>query len=134
MVTEVARVPINGLGRARRPRLNVRRVNFVAMLSLAAIVLSSSSPMSGQKRREAILRLRDDVSTVVARTSLTEKQTHKLDRCRATLLLAAQPGRARRAVPKGDLHAALKAIEKTMHSVPFQPEDRNLVQQDINQV
>ena len=43
-------------------------------------------PISAQKRREAILRLRDDVSPAIAPSTLNEKQTEKLDR-RQTLLL-----------------------------------------------
>lgn len=135
MATEVARASSIGLGRAGRPGLILRRrINFVAVVWLAAMAVSSAPTAYGQKRREAILRLRDDVSTAIARSSLTQKQTQKLDRCRATLLVAAQSGRARHVAPEGDLHGALKDIERTMRSSRFQPEDRTVVQQDINQL
>lgn len=134
MAMEVARARSDGLGRAGLPASIPRRVSGITALTLATIVLSTSSPVFCQKRREAILRLRDDVSTAIAHTSLNEKQTQKLDRCRETLLLAAQSGRARHTVPVRDLHGALKDIEKTIRSGRFQPDDRTVVQQDINQV
>ena len=88
-------------------------------------------PIHAQKRRDAILQLRDDVSTAMAHVSLTEKLTQKLDRCRQTLLLAAQSGRVYKAVTKRDLDAAVKDIEKALIGGPFQADDRDLVREDI---
>ena len=134
MAMQVARAHNDGLGRVGLPAPIPRQVSLITALSLAAVVLSTSSPVFGQKRREAILLLRDDVSTAIAHNILNQNQTQKLDRCRETLLLAAQSGRARRTVPARDLHGALKDIEKTIQSGPFEPDDRTVVQQDINQV
>jgi len=103
-------------------------------VALAASLLLLSGPLFAQKRREAILQLRDDVATAMAHASLTEKQTQKLDRCRQTLLLAAQSGRMRRAASKRDLDGAVRDIEKNLHSGPFQADDSNLVRQDIDQL
>jgi len=70
----------------------------------------------------------------MAHATLNEKQTEKLDRCRQMLLLSAQSGRARRVTAKKDLDNALKNIEKAFHGGPFQPEDRDLVHKDIDQL
>jgi hypothetical protein len=59
-------------------------VRFARSIALAATLLLL--PFQAQKRREAILRLRDDVSPAIAPSTLNEKQTEKLDR-RQTLLL-----------------------------------------------
>ncbi|MCU1272616.1 MAG: hypothetical protein JWO48_47 [Bryobacterales bacterium] len=118
-------------GRARMPVLLRRRLRLI---SLAAIFLLIVYPTYGQKRREAILRLRDNISTAMAHINLNEKQTQKLDRYRQTLLITAQSGRARKTSSQPNLEATLKEIEKTFHSGPFKPEDRNLVQQDIDQL
>jgi Holliday junction resolvase RusA-like endonuclease len=91
-------------------------------------------PAYGQKRREAILQLRDDVSTAMAHATLTEKQTQKLDHCRQTLLLAAQSGRMRKAATKRDLDGAVKDIEKAFTGGPFQADDRDVVREDIAQL
>ena len=111
-----------------------RRVPFACSIALAAAFLILPFEASAQKRREAILRLRDDVSTAMAHTTLNEKQTEKLDRCRQTLLLSAQSGRARKVTAKKDLDNALKDIEKALHGGPFQPEDQDLVRKDIDQL
>ena len=118
-------------GRARMPVL-LRRCRRLILLS--AIFLLIVSPNYGQKRREVILRLRDDISTAMAHVSLNEKQTQKLDRNRQSLLLRAQSGRARKTSSQPNLEATLKEIEKAFHDGPFTPEDRNLVQQDIDQL
>jgi hypothetical protein len=107
-------------------------VPFARAIALAAAFLILSFDASAQKRREAILRLRDDVSTAMAHVSLNEKQTEKLDRCRQTLLLSAQSGRARKVTARKDLDSALKDIEKSLHGGPFQPADQDLVRQDID--
>lgn len=101
---------------------------------LAVTFLLINSPAAAQKRREALLRLREDVATAVAHVSLNEKQTQTLDRCQQTVLLAAQSGRARKTVRPRDLHGALREIEKTVREGPFQTTDQTLVQQDIDQV
>lgn len=101
---------------------------------LAVTLLLITSPAAAQKRREALLRLREDVATAVAHVSLNEKQTQTLDRCQQTILLAAQSGRARKTVHPRDLHGALRDIEKTVREGPFQTTDQTLVQQDIDQV
>jgi hypothetical protein len=118
-------------GRARMPVL-LRRCR--PLILLAAAFLLVVSPNYGQKRREVILRLRDDISTAMAHASLNEKQTQKLDRHRQSLLLTAQSGRARKTSSQPNLEATLKEIEKAFHGGPFTPEDRNLVQQDIDQL
>jgi len=104
------------------------------LIFFAATFLFVIYPAYGQKRREVILRLRDDISTAMAHASLNEKQTQKLDRNRQSLLLTAQSGRARKTSNQPNLEATLKEIEKTFHGSPFQPEDRNVVQQDIAQL
>jgi len=98
-------------------------------LAITSILLLHSA--HAQKRRDAILQLRDDVSTAMAHASLTEKQTQKLDHCRQTLLLAAQSGRVHKAATKRDLDAAVKDIEKAFQGGPFQAEDRDAVREDI---
>ena len=113
------------------PVLLCRRLRLI---SLAATLFLIVSPSYGQKRREALLRLRDDISTAMAHASLNEKQTQKLDRNRQTLLLTAQSGRARKTSSQPNLETTLKEIEKNFHGGPFTPEDRNLVQQDIDQL
>ena len=82
------------------------------LILLAATFLLIVSPNYGQKRREVILRLRDDISTAMAHASLNEKQTQKLDRNRQSLLLTAQSGRARKTSSQPNLEATLKEIEK----------------------
>jgi hypothetical protein len=106
----------------------------VRLLAFAAALLFLSCPLFAQKRRETILRLRDDVSTAMSHASLTQKQTQKLDRCRQTLLLAAQSGRRRRAASRKDLDGAVRDIEKALQNGPFQADDSNLVRQDIDQL
>jgi hypothetical protein len=113
-------------------RFPSRRVPFAQSIALAAAFLILTFEAGAQKRREAILRLRDDVSTAMAHSTLNEKQTEKLDRCRQTLILSAQSGRARKVTAKKDLDNALKDIEKVFHGEPFQPEDRDLVHKDID--
>ena len=75
------------------------------LILLAATFLLIVSPNYGQKRREVILRLRDDISTAMAHASLNEKQTQKLDRNRQSLLLTAQSGRARKTSSQPNLEA-----------------------------
>ena len=104
------------------------------LISLAAIFLLIVYPSYGQKRREAILRLRDNISNAMVHVTLNEKQTQMLDRNRQALLITAQSGRARKTSGQPNLEATLKEIEKTFRSGPFKPEDRNLVQQDIDQL
>src|SRR5260370_26460918 len=87
-VTAPARVPNARPRQARCFRFPSRRVPFACAIALAAVFLILPSQAISQKRREAILRLRDDVSTAMAHTSLTEKQTEKLDRSPQTLLLS----------------------------------------------
>lgn len=112
----------------------LRRARLVRLLAFAAALLFLSCPLFAQKRRETILRLRDDVSTAMSHASLTQKQTQKLDRCRQTLLLAAQSGRRRRAASRKDLDGAVRDIEKALQNGPFQTDDSNLVRQDIDQL
>lgn len=112
----------------------LRRARLVRLLAFAAALLFLSCPLFAQKRRETILRLRDDVSTAMSHASLTQKQTQKLDRCRQTLLLAAQSGRRRRAASRKDLDGAVRDIEKALQNGPFQADDSNLVRQDIDQL
>lgn len=133
-VTEPARVLNTRPRQARCFRFPSWRVPFARSIALAAALLILPCAASSQKRREAILRLRDDVSTAMAHASLNEKQTEKLDRCRQTLLLSAQSGRARKVTAKRDLDNALKDIEKSLHGGPFQPADQDLVRQDIDEL
>src|SRR5207302_2077782 len=133
-VTEPARAHNARPRHARWLRFPSRRVRFARSIALAAVFLILTFQASAQKRREAILRLRDDVSTAMAHTTLNEKQTERLDRCRQTLLLSAQSGRARKVTAKKDLDNARKDIEKALHGGPFQPEDQDLVRQDIDQL
>jgi phosphoenolpyruvate carboxylase len=100
LVLRLARVS-KGLQRAALPALPSPRVT--RLLALAVTLLLLAHPTYAQKRREAILQLRDDVSTAMAHATLTEKQTQKLDHCRQTLLLAAQSGKLRKAATKRDL-------------------------------
>lgn len=88
--------------------------------------------MCAQNRREAILRLRDDVSAAMAHVSVEEKQNQKLDRCRQTLLMATQSGPAR--ATRRDLDQALRDIEKVFHSSSFLQDDRDAVRQDVSQI
>ena len=108
------------------------RMARLLALTLAPLLLVH--PTHAQKRREAILQLRDDVSTAMAHATLTEKQTQKLDHCRQTLLLAAQSGRMRKAATKRDLDGAVKDIEKAFTGGPFQANDRDAVREDIAQL
>jgi hypothetical protein len=103
-------------------------------LTLAVTSILLLPPAHAQKRRDAILQLRDDVSTAMAHATLTEKQIEKLDHCRQTLLLAAQSGRVHKAASKRDLDAAVKDIDKAFQGGPFQADDRDLVRQDIAQL
>ncbi len=112
----------------------LRRAHLVRRLAFAAALLLLSYPLFAQKRRETILRLRDDVSTAMAHANMTQKQTQKLDRCRQTLLVAAQSGRMRKAASRKDLDAAVRDIEKALQNGPFQADDSNLVRQDIDQL
>jgi hypothetical protein len=131
LVLRLARVS-KGLQRAARPALPSPRV--ARLLALAVTPLLLAHPTYAQKRREAILQLRDDVSTAMAHATLTEKQTQKLDHCRQTLLLAAQSGKLRKAATKRDLDGAVKDIEKTVVVGPFQADDRDVVREDIAQL
>ena len=131
-VTAPARASNARLRHARCFRFPSRRVPFARSIALAAAILILPTQGISQKRREAILRLRDDVSTAMAHASLNEKQTEKLDRCRQTLLLSAQSGRARKVTAKKELDNALKDIEKSLHGGPFQSADQDLVRRDID--
>ncbi len=102
------------------------------LASLTAAFLLFSTPIHAQNRREAILRLRDDVSTAMAHVSVEEKLTQKLDHCRQTLLMAAQSGPAR--ATRKDLDQALRDIDKIFRSSLFLPDDRDAVHRDISQV
>src|SRR5689334_20924062 len=102
------------------------------LLTLAVAFLLFPNLVRAQNRREAILRLRDDVSAAMAHVSVEEKQTQKLDHCRQTLLLATQSGPAR--ATRKDLDQALRDIEKIFRSNSFLQDDRDAVRQDINQV
>ena len=133
-VTAPARVSNARPPQTRWFRFPSRRVPFARSLALALALLILPFQAGSQKRREAILRLRDDVSTAMAHTSLNEKQTEKLDRCRQTLLLSAQSGRTRKVTAKRDLDNALRDIEKSFHGGPFQPADQDLVRQDIDEL
>jgi hypothetical protein len=130
---ELARVP-NAPPRVVLPVVGLRRVCLAGPLTLAVTSILLFQPAQAQKRRDAILQLRDDVSTAMAHATLTEKQTQKLDHCRQTLLLAAQSGRVHKTATKHDLDAAVKDIEKSLNLDPFQPDDRDLVRQDIAQL
>jgi hypothetical protein len=130
-VSERALVVNSHRQRAAGPLFLPRRAHFNSTLALAVTFLLCSNLMHAQKRREAILRLREDVSTAMAHASLSEKQTQKLDHCRQTLLLAAQSGRIRSVASKRDLDGAVRDIQKLFQSGPFQPDDRDLVRQDI---
>ncbi len=125
---------INAPPRALSPASTWRWVHLTPPLTLAVSSILLLHPLHAQKRRDAILQLRDDVSTAIAHASLTEKQTQKLDRCRQTLLLAAQSGRVRKSVTKRDLDAAVRDIEKAINAGPFQADDRDLVRDDIAQL
>ena len=133
-VTEQARAHNTRPRQAQWFQFPSRRVPFAHSIALAAAFLILPFEAGAQKRREAILRLHDDVSTAMAHSTLNEKQTEKLDRCRQTLILSAQSGRARKVTAKKDLDGALRDIEKTFHGGPFQPEDRDLVHKDIDQL
>jgi hypothetical protein len=100
--------------RARVSNASLRRVHFARTLALAATLLLLLPPLQAQARREAILRLREDVSTAMAHVSLNEKQIQKLDRCRQTLLVSAQAGRARGTGNKKDMDATVKDIEQAI--------------------
>lgn len=130
---ELARVP-NAPSPVVLPAFRLWRVCLAGPLTLAVTSILLLQPARAQKRRDAILQLRDDVSTAMAHTTLTEKQTQRLDHCRQTLLLAAESGRVHKAATKRDLDAAVKDIEKAVNGGPFQAEDRDLVRQDIAQL
>jgi hypothetical protein len=130
---ELARVP-SAPPRAVSPVIGLRRVCLARPLTLAVTSLLLLQPAYAQKRRDAILQLRDDVSTAMAHANLTQKQIEKLDHCRQTLLLAAQSGRVHKAASKRDLDAAVKDIERAFQSGRFQADDRDLVRQDIAQL
>ncbi len=118
--------------RAAWPTFRSPRVARLLALTLTPLLLAH--PTYAQKRREALLQLRDDISTAMAHAALTEKQTQKLDHCRQTLLLAAQSGRMRKAATKRDLDGVVKDIEKAFTGGPFQSEDRDAVREDIAQL
>lgn len=120
------------LPRGARPGIVFPRTARLLALTLTPILLLT--PMYAQKRREAILQLRDDISTAMAHASLSEKQTQKLDHCRQTLLLAAESGKVRKVATKRDLDGAVKDIEKAVNGGPFQADDRDLVREDIAQI
>ena len=130
---ELARVP-NAPPPVALPQFGLRRVWCHAGLTLAMTSVLLLQPAQAQKRRDAILQLRDDVSTAMAHATLTEKQTQKLDHSRQTLLLAAESGRVHKAATKHELDAAVKDIEKAVNSSPFQAEDRDQIRQDIAQL
>jgi len=115
-------------------RLGLRRVCLGRPLALAVTSVLLLYPASAQKRRDAILQLRDDITTAMAHAGLNEKQTQKLDHCRQTLLLAAQSGRVHKAATKRDLDGALRDVERAFSAGPFQADDRDLVRQDIAQL
>ena len=119
---------------AVRPAFSLRRVRVALPLALAVTFLFLLNPINAQKRREAILRLRDDVSAAMAHASLTERQTQKLDRCRQTLLLAAHSGRVRQAATRRDLDGAVRDIERLFQSGVFQFDDSELVRQDVDEL
>jgi hypothetical protein len=102
------------------------------LLTLAVASVLFLDPLHAQNRREAILRLRDDVSAAMAHISIEEKQTQRLDHCRQTLLLATQSGPAR--ATRKDLDQALRDIEKIFHGNSFLQHDRDAVRQDISQI
>ena len=120
--------------RARVSNASLRRVCLARTLTLAATLLLISHPLLAQKRRETILRLREDVSTAMAHVNLNEKQIQKLDRCRQTLLVSAQSGRARGTGRKKDLDGAVSDIAKLFRGNMFLQEDRGAVLQDIEQL
>jgi hypothetical protein len=117
---------------AARQVFRLRRAHAERLLTLAVASVLFSDPLHSQNRREAILRLRDDVSAAMAHVSMEEKQTQKLDHCRQTLLLATQSGAAR--ATRKDLDQALRDIEKIFHSNSFLQDDRDAVRQDISQI
>jgi len=124
----------SALPRALMLPFGLRRVCIARPLTLAVASILLLQSVHAQKRRDAILQLRDDVSTAMAHASLTEKQTERLDHCRQTLLLAAQSGRVHKAATRHDLHNAVKDIERAISTGPFEPGDRDLVRQDIAQL
>jgi hypothetical protein len=130
-VPEPAQVS-NARTRAAPPVFASRRVARLLALAITPLILVCSA--YPQKRREAILQLRDDVTTAMSHATLTEKQTQKLDRSRQTLLLAAQSGKMRKAATKRDLDGAVKDIEKALSDGPFQGDDRDVVREDIAQL
>jgi hypothetical protein len=117
---------------AARQVFRLRRAHAERLLTLAVAFVLFSDPLHAQNRREAILRLRDDVSAAMAHVGVEEKQTQKLDHCRQTLLLATQSGTAR--ATRKDLDQALRDIEKIFHRNSFLPDDRDAVRQDISQI
>ena len=133
LLLEQAPVP-NTPPRMASVSFGLTRVHFAGLLAFLAVSVLVCSSASAQKRRDAILQLRDDVSTAMAHAKLSEKQTQKLDHCRQTLLLAAESGRVHRAATRRELDAAVKDIEKNVGYGPFQADDRDLVQQDIAQL
>jgi hypothetical protein len=102
------------------------------LMPLAVAFLLFSHQIHAQNRREAILRLRDDVSAAMAHVSIEEKQTQKLDHCRQTLLMATQSGPAR--ATRRDLDQALRDIEKIFHDSSLLQDDRDAVRQDISEI
>lgn len=102
-------------------------------LALAVLPLLIAVPTHAQHRRELLVRLRDDVSTAVAHARLTEKQTQNLDRCRQTLLLAAQSRPDSRLVNDRDLQHALKDLEKAGKDPAFRAEDRQAIERDLRE-
>ena len=116
---------------AARQVFRLRRAH-AELWALAVASVLFSNPLHAQNRREAILRLRDDVSAAMAHVGIEEKQTQKLDHCRQTLLMATQSGPAR--ATRKDLDQALRDIEKIFHGSSFLQGDRDAVRQDISQI
>jgi len=105
----------------------------ISHLALAFVPLLISVPTHAQHRRELLVRLRDDVSTAVAHSSLTEKQRQNMDRCQQTLLLAAQSRRDHKLVNDRDLQHALKDLEKAGKDAAFRPQDRQAIESDLRE-
>ena len=105
----------------------------ISHLALAFVPLLISVPTHAQHRRELLVRLRDDVSTAVAHSSLAEKQRQNMDRCQQTLLLAAQSRRDHKLVNDRDLQHALKDLEKAGKDAAFRPQDRQAIESDLRE-
>jgi len=112
----------------------LQRMRLARPIAFAAAVLLFSFPLVAQRRRQAVLHLREDVSSAMSHVTLNGKQTQKLDRCRQTLLLAAQSGKARKTVTPADLDRAVNHIDKISRSAGFQDGDRERIRQDIDEL